>query len=137
MIKIRILSLSLLLMVLGCKSKDGNKNLLASGSIFDKVQLVDLENKPFDLHRYKDKTIFLNFWATWCKPCIQEMPSIENAQDILKKEGVVFLFASSESPEEISLFRNTHNFKFNYVRVENSEELDIQGLPTTFIFDSK
>ena len=104
---------------------------------FDKARLTDLESKAIDLGQYKGKTIFLNFWATWCKPCIAEMPSIQKARDILQHEEVVFLLASAESTEEIKLFRTAHNYPFNYTRIENSEELNIQGLPTTFIFDQK
>jgi len=62
------------------------------------------------------------------------MPSIEKAQHILRNEDVIFLLASGESAEEIEMFRNAHKYKFNYARIENSEELNIQVLPTTFIF---
>ena len=63
------------------------------------------------------------------------MPSIEKVQNILKNEDLVFLLASGESAEEIDAFRNAHDYKFNYARIENSEELGIQVLPTTFIFN--
>ena len=43
--------------------------------------------------------------------------------------------ASGESAEEIIAFKADHDYKFNYARIENSEESDIQALPTTFIFD--
>ena len=124
--------------LLGCKEINKDKPVpVPSGNPIDKVRLTDLENKPVDLKEYHGKTIFVNFWATWCKPCIAEMPSIEKAQDILHKEDVVFLMASSESAEEINAFRNAHNYKFKYARIENSEELNIQGLPTTFIFNAE
>lgn len=65
------------------------------------------------------------------------MPSIEKAQDILQNENVVFLFASAETIEEIGTFRKLHSYPFNYVQIQNSEELSIDGLPTTFIFDKE
>ena len=131
----RILSLSLLLLISGCKGRGKDKDVIVSDSPFDKVKLTDLENETIDLRKYKGKTIFLNIWATWCKPCLAEMSSIQKAQDILQNKVVIFLIASGESTEEINSFRNTHNYNFNYTRIENSEELNIQGLPTTFIFD--
>lgn len=133
----RVFSLLLLLLVLGCKGKEKDKEVITPGPGFDKVKLIDLQNNPIDLGQYQGKIIFLNFWATWCKPCIAEMPSIQEVQNKLQSKEIVFLLASSEGIEEISTFQNTHNYKFNYIRVENSEELNIQGLPTTIIFDQK
>jgi thiol-disulfide isomerase/thioredoxin len=103
----------------------------------DKIKLTDLKNEPVDLNQYAGKTIFINIWATWCKPCLQEMPSIEKAQNILRNKNIVFLLASAEAIEEIDTFRKLHAYPFNYVQIQNSEELGIQSLPTTFIFNKK
>lgn len=65
------------------------------------------------------------------------MPFIENAQNILEKEEVIFLMASSETVEEINEFKMKNNYKFTFTRIENSEELDIQALPTTYIFNAE
>lgn len=101
------------------------------------VQLKDLGNQPINLEKYKGKTVFLNFWATWCKPCIAEMPFIQNAQQQLQNEDVVFILASAEDPTEIALFKQARGYNFNYMRVENSEALGVVALPTTFIYDAK
>lgn len=100
----------------------------------DKIKLTNLKNEPVDLNHYAGKIIFINIWATWCKPCVEEMPSLEKAQEILQNENVVFLFASAETIDEIEAFRKLHSFPFNYVQIQNSEEVGIEGLPTTFIF---
>lgn len=103
----------------------------------DKIRLTDLNGQSHSLKQYPGKTIFINFWATWCKPCIQEMPSIKEAQNILQNENIIFLMASNESPEQIEEFSNTRDYKFNFVRIENSEEMNVQALPATFIFNKK
>ena len=103
----------------------------------DKIQLTDLAGQTFNLKGYSGKTLFINFWATWCKPCLQEMPSIQSAMEKLKNENIEFLFASEETAEQINKFRTQHNYNFNYVRVENLPELNIMALPTTFIFDKE
>ena len=110
---------------------------ISKASVLDQLKLTDLTNKPVDLKQYIGKTIFLNIWATWCKPCITEMPAIQNAQNMLKKEGVVFLLASGENAEEIASFKNANDYNFNYTRIENSEDLNVQTLPTTFIFNAE
>ena len=132
-----ILCLSLLLLVSGCSAPGKDKEVVAFDSLFEKVKLSDLENKTISMEQYRGQTVFLNIWATWCKPCLAEMPSIQKAKDILQDKEVVFLLASGESIQEINSFRKANNYQFNYTRIENSEELNIQGLPTTFIFDAK
>ena len=106
-------------------------------SVLNKIRLTDLNDQPISLEQYKGKIIFINFWATWCKPCIQEMPSIEEAQKILQNKNIIFLMASGESLEQIQQFNTGNAYKFNYVRIENIEEMNVQALPTTFIFDRK
>lgn len=136
MIGIRTISFTLFLGLFACNGKDKDKSIpiIRQDREFDRVKLTDLENNPIALKQFEGKAVFINFWATWCKPCIEEMPSIEKAQLILRNENVVFLMASGESAEEIDAFRNSRDYKFNYVRIENSEELNIQVLPTTFIY---
>jgi thiol-disulfide isomerase/thioredoxin len=103
----------------------------------DKLRLMDLNGKAIPVKQYEGKTVFINFWATWCKPCVEEMSSIADARDSVKGKGVIFLLASGEELDQIIEFGNTHNYKFNYVRIENGEEMNVQALPTTFIFNNR
>ena len=139
MIIVRKIFVVWVLGLLACNGGEENKSVSYSGNNrpINKISLKDLNEQIIDLGAYKGKTIFVNFWATWCKPCIAEMASIEKAQNILRKENVVFLMASSESAEEINAFQNAHNYQFKYTRIENSEDLNIQALPTTFIFNAE
>ncbi len=66
---------------------------------------------------------------------MQEMPSIEKAKNTLQNENVIFIMASGEDTDEIEAFRKTRTYDFNYAQIENSEELGIQVLPTTYIFN--
>ncbi len=113
------------LIIFGCSSDKG----------INKVELTELSGAAIDLSQYKGKVVFINFWATWCKPCIQEMPTIVQAQAELKADEVVFLFASNEEPAQIEKFAKRHDYNFHYVHLENMETLNIQALPTTFIFN--
>ena len=125
--------------IIGCNNRTSEKQNSSSEVIreIDKIRLMDLNGQSHSLKQYLVKTIFINFWATWCKPCIQEMPSIKEMQNILQNENIIFLMASNESPEQIEEFINTRDYKFNFVRIENSEEMNVQALPTTFIFNKK
>lgn len=134
------ISLSLLIVLYACgdatSPKDINKEETAQQkSTIAQLVITDLNDQPIDLEKYKGKTIFINFWATWCKPCREEMPSIKEAMNILKDEKVEFFFASDETKEQIEDFREAYDYNFNYVRVKNLQDLGIMVLPTTFIFN--
>lgn len=132
-LKLFLISL-LMLVVAACTSKknaDENKSTIT----LESIELVSLSGEKIDMEQYKDKTVFINFWATWCKPCIQEMPTIENAQSQLKDKDVVFLLASNETAEQIEKFKAKRNFQLQFVQVQNLEALNIQALPATFIFN--
>lgn len=116
------------------ETKDEAKN--DNTITLESIELVELSGQEVNVKDFKDKIVFVNFWATWCKPCVQEMPSIENAQAKLKDKPVVFLLASNESVEQIQKFKSKRNINLSFVRVQNLEALNIQALPATFIFDS-
>ena len=113
------------------KSDAENQNPLT----LESIELKTLSGEDIDMSEFKNRTVFINFWATWCKPCIQEMPTIEKAQEQLKGRNVVFLLASNESIDQIETFKNKRMFRFDYVQVQNFEALNIQALPATYIFN--
>lgn len=116
-----------------CGSRKENNKVIE----LDDVKLSTLTGESIDLNEFADKVIFINFWATWCGPCIHEMPSIEKAQTLMKGKEVVFLLASNEELDQITRFSKKHDYDFRYVQLNNMEELKISALPTTYIFDSE
>jgi thiol-disulfide isomerase/thioredoxin len=135
-IVIRIISITMLIWLFSCKGHEQNKPASNTKNVqeFNNIILKDLNDQLIDPEKYKGKAIFLNIWATWCKPCMEEMPTIAAAQDSLHDSGMIFLLASNESIDQIKEFRDNHFYKFNYVRIENFEDLNIEALPATFVF---
>lgn len=113
--------------------ESGSKEISAIGK--PAVRLSNLRNEPVSLSNYKGKVIFLNFWATWCKPCLYEMPSIVKTSELLAKEEVVFLFASDESSEEIEQFEKQYRFHFNYLKADNLSEIGVSAIPVTHLYN--
>ena len=120
-----------LVFILGCNTR-------YESSLISEIELKDLEGNTISLQDYKGKVVFLNFWATWCGPCIREMPAIENAQKHFKNKPIIFLLSSSESIDKIKRFKEKKPFDFHYLQLDMSvEQLNIYSLPTTYIFNKK
>jgi len=101
-----------------------------------KTLFVDLDNKLVDLTQYKGKRIVLNYWATWCGPCVKEMPGLKKAEEILENHNYTFLLVSDETIDKISEFKTNRSFDFNFLKSAKSiEALGIYSLPTSYIFD--
>lgn len=76
-------------------------------SIYDR-SISDAEGKPQSLGQWKGKYLVLNFWATWCGPCVAEMPDLEKAQQALASRNVVIVGVGTESAAKVREFRDQH-----------------------------
>lgn len=100
------------------------------------IDVIDLEGKPVDISGYEGKRIVLNFWATWCGPCIAEMPSMEVARKELQDEGYVFLLLSDEPHDRIKQFKDDRGFEFEFLRMlDPLKSQGIFSIPQTYIID--
>lgn len=140
---------ALLVFFAGCSSPDSSSTQtevneeaaveMASTSEIDitAIELLDLEGNPISWESLKGKKVFLNFWATWCKPCIVEMPSMHQAAEQLG-DGYVFLAASYEDLGKIQKFVQSRDFAFQFVHSKTSlDNLNIHSLPTTFLINAE
>ena len=124
-------------LLLGCNPDiRNNKNVSDLESLQLKTSFVDLSENILDLSLYKEGKIVINYWATWCRPCIKEMPSLKKAEEILEDYGYTFLLVSDETISKISKFKNERNFDFNFLKsIKSFETLGIYSMPTSYIFD--
>lgn len=138
------ISLILLLFLIGlvsCKNNEPTTDALLKAEALNlngKSDFEDLNGNPVALSDFKGKRVVVNYWATWCRPCIAEMPSILRAQEILEKEGYVFLLASDQAVEITRAFQQKKGFDFTYLKFTGSLlEQQIHALPASFIYNSK
>ena len=129
--------ISCLILFFGCNSGISKSSDFSDlESIQLKTLFVDLNDNKVDLTVYKGKKIVINYWATWCRPCIKEMPGLKRAEEILENHNYIFLLVSDETTSKISTFKKDKNFDFNFLKsVESNEMLGIYSLPTSYIFD--
>ncbi len=93
------------------------------------------ENEPFYFTNFREEVIFINFWATWCPPCVAEMSEI---QELYKKYGhrVAFMLVTSEKPEVVNAFMEKNQYQmpvFYQAGIQAPAALSFNGYPTTFI----
>jgi cytochrome c biogenesis protein CcmG/thiol:disulfide interchange protein DsbE len=91
------------------------------------------------LHDLKGKVVVLNFWATWCPPCVDEMPSLVQLQSRLHDKGVTVLAVSVDVDENAyNKFLKDHNVDLLSVRDPNQKSNSLYGTfkyPETYIID--
>ena len=98
-------------------------------------QLLDSEGRKVNFSNFEDKTVFLNIWATWCPPCIAEMPDINN---LYKKVGdqVSFVMISVDNQPETALKfveRKGFDFPIYFLQTGLPAAYQSSSIPTTFI----
>lgn len=99
-------------------------------------KLMDETGNPYNFNEARGNVVLINFWATWCPPCIAEMPSMEKLyQDY--KDDVVFLFVSEEKREVISTFKHKNDYDFIVYTslTEHPEIFETRSIPRTYILD--
>ena len=99
---------------------------------------VDGEDASLINPEAESQVVFLNMWATWCLPCLEEMPSMASLYQEFSDEGLTMVAVSNEDPEVVRDFLEDHPYPFSIVL--DSEDIlalrfDVMALPTTFIID--
>ena len=122
-------------LLIGCNSVINSKESDLE-SLQLKSSFVDLEENNLNLSEFNNGKVVISYWATWCAPCIKEMPSIKRAEEILEEYGYTFLLVSDETISKISNFKNEMNFDLNFLKSNKSfESLGVYAMPTSYIFN--
>ena len=116
---------------------------LTVGKIAPDFELPDLVEKDVRLSDFRGKVVFLNFWATWCKPCREEMPSMEVLYKNFEQDGLVVLAISIDrvtTKKDIPPFVKSLNLTFP-ILIDSWGQTDkrykLMGVPETYIIDQQ
>ena len=109
------------------------------GSPAPDFQLTDLQGQTQQLSQYRGKVVLLNFWATWCKPCIKEMPAMQKAYNDLHDQGFTVLAINElEDKERVRDHIARHQHTFQVLMDEDNEVANmygVVGLPVSVFID--
>ena len=114
----------------------------AAGDCLPDVSYTDTAGTRYTPDSLKGKVVVVNFWATWCHPCQEEIPSLSRVYAKYKDRGVVFLGIMADqnppSDDQLKQFESEYSLTYPVVRV-NSDILTSfnypDALPTTFVFN--
>lgn len=129
------ITVCLILLLAGCDRGTAPKNI---GRLAPEFSLQDGQGK-ISLRQFRGQVVVLNFWASWCPPCIDETPSLVSMQQRLKAKGITVVGVSSDENEQAyRRFIQEYGINFPTVRDPSERVEHLYGtvkIPETYIID--
>jgi thiol-disulfide isomerase/thioredoxin len=104
--------------------------------------LPDLSGAPQTIGNWRGKVLVVNFWATWCPPCLEEIPQFVRMQERLGGQGLQFIGIAIDEPEKVRMFaqKNAINYpimigQLDAIELSKSAGNKAGGLPYTIVLD--
>jgi len=145
-VKIRVIFLTILLIAFKSSAYSSNnspfKNLviLTDPKEYKEIIFKDINGKNLSLNDFESDIYILNFWATWCLPCKEEMPSLNNLQSKKNLEVIPINVEIQNKKKSQKFFKdlNINNLSIYFDDENNLANLfKLRGIPTTIIFNKK
>jgi peroxiredoxin len=131
---------TLVVLTVGCDRPTGSADV-AVGQVVPDFTLTDMEGRSVTLSQYRGKVVFLNFWATWCPPCREEMPAMERLHGVFEGQDFVMLAINVEqdlAPVRAYLDKNPHSFTVLLDQQGTVQNLyRVFRFPETFLLDQE
>ena len=138
-----VLLLMLFVILAGCDNTEAGSKV-PNGSLPEQVAadftLSDMSGQQVSLSQFKGKVVLLNFWATWCPPCREEMPSMERLYNDFREKGLVILAVNVEENghQVVSKFLQGNPYTFPILLDDKNvatQQYGVFRFPESFLID--
>lgn len=139
-----IVGLLTVLLLAGCDNQGSTSAVPGTGSLIGteapNFTLTDMQGEEVSLSQYRGKVVILNFWATWCPPCREEMPSMEELYQRTRDQGLVMLAVNVEENGRQAVRRFLDKTPYSFPILLDSERsvqsaYGVFRFPESFIID--
>jgi thiol-disulfide isomerase/thioredoxin len=121
------------------------KNIVINKELktYDNIVFLDSKEKKIKLSDYKGNLVILNFWATWCAPCKEEMPSLDalKVNPNLNNLEIFPINIGKDNPKKSKIFFEDLNIKNLNIYFDNpvtlAKDFTLRGVPTTILFNKE
>ena len=127
-------------LIVGASAYAGSELKSWTGGPTPPLSLIDLSGRPVNLADFKGKVVLVNFWATWCAPCIAELPAMQRLHDKLSLAGFEVLAVNyQESRKKVDDFLQKRPLHLPILRDADGTARaawNVRTFPTSFIIDA-
>ncbi len=104
------------------------------------VSYTDTNGHVYAAKDLAGKVVVVNFWATWCKPCLKEIPDLSRVYEKYKGQGVIILGVLTDNPDSSQLLNFQSDHEMTYPVVRSNSDIMVsfmypESLPTPFVYD--
>lgn len=117
-----------------------DKSGIKVGDAAPDIEFTLMDGTTAKLSDYKGKPVLINYWATWCGYCVDEMPAFQQLKDKYGDDiAILALNVGGESADDIKAFAKDNGYTFDFAIISNDEadKYEVQSIPATFIIDGE
>lgn len=136
-----ILPLILAFTLLSCGSSEKKAEPSSDAEYVEQAAFTDLQGNTVEISDFEGKVVMIDFWETWCKPCLASFPTLQKLMEEYPEDFIVLAVTPgfTDEREDAVSFKSKHDYDFTYLMDSNKlhQKLGVQGIPFKVFVDAE